>query len=132
MQGPQIHSFACGILSVLASVGGGDVRERRISSVGRRQTRLAASIEYQDRSRLEVNLILDVSQGFVDVWSYSFHYMNSEFDTIFRYDDADHHPELPGFPHHKHEGSSETAVNSVQPSARAIRNEIEVYIRDNG
>jgi hypothetical protein len=36
--------------------------------------------------------------------AYSYHYQDVEKKLIFRYDNAEHHPELESFPHHKHIG----------------------------
>ena len=128
MQDLQVSSFVCGVLRVLVSVGEGNIRECNLSAVSTHGTQVTASIEYFDQSRLEINLLMDVSLGFVTWTSYSFHYMNSESRTIFRYDNAEHHPELPTFPDHKHEGLGETVTSSNQPSARAIRDEIEAHL----
>ncbi|NIM16587.1 MAG: hypothetical protein GTO45_31790 [Candidatus Aminicenantes bacterium] len=34
--------------------------------------------------------------------AYSYHYQDAEKNMIFRHDNAEHHPELENFPHHKH------------------------------
>jgi len=34
--------------------------------------------------------------------AYSYHYQDKEKLLIFRYDNAEHHPEIPSYPHHKH------------------------------
>jgi hypothetical protein len=67
------------------------------------------------------------------VWRYySFQYMDSESECVFRYDNAAHYRNLPHFPHHKHEGSDERVTPSEQPSIRRIRDEIRAYLnRDN-
>jgi hypothetical protein len=36
--------------------------------------------------------------------AYSYHYQAADRRLIFRYDNAEHHPELENFPHHKHVG----------------------------
>lgn len=33
---------------------------------------------------------------------YRYHYMNEANQLIFRYDNANHHPQIKTFPHHKH------------------------------
>ena len=37
-----------------------------------------------------------------DKLAYSYHYQNSQNELVFRYDNAEHHPEILTFPHHKH------------------------------
>ena len=34
--------------------------------------------------------------------AYSYHYQDVDKELIFRYDNAEHHPELENYPHHKH------------------------------
>ncbi len=78
--------------------------------------------------RLKMGLANDIPW-----WSsYSFHYMTQDGICIFRYDNSRHYPELPYFPNHKHEGPSERVIACRQPSVRAIRDEIETYLRDRG
>ncbi len=36
--------------------------------------------------------------------AYSCHYQAPDKKLIFRYDNAEHHPELDNYPHHKHDG----------------------------
>jgi len=50
--------------------------------------------------------------------AYSYHYQSVDEKLIFRYDNAEHHPELKNFPHHKHVGdeifsAEEASLNKV-------------------
>jgi len=50
--------------------------------------------------------------------AYSYHYQGANKRLIFRYDNAEHHPELENFPHHKHIGdkvfsAEEVSLNEV-------------------
>ncbi len=58
---------------------------------------------------------------------YSYHYVNSSENLIFRYDNADHKPKLnlPNLPHHKHEESEENIVASSAPTLAEVLQEIE-------
>ena len=38
--------------------------------------------------------------------AYSYHYQDAKNELIFRYDNAEHHPDLETFPHHKHIGDA--------------------------
>ena len=96
------------------------------------KARIVAIIGFPDKSRIEIRLRMDMSGG-APIWNYySFHYMNSESECIFRYDNARHYHELPYYPHHKHEGPDERVVACHQPSVRAIRDEIEAYLKSMG
>jgi len=43
--------------------------------------------------------------------------------SVFRYDNAPHHSQLPGFPHHKHVGRKTIAAS--EPSLKEVLQEIE-------
>lgn len=50
--------------------------------------------------------------------AYSYHYQEANKNLIFRYDNAEHYPELENFPHHKHIGdkvfsAEEVSLNDV-------------------
>ncbi len=92
---------------------------------------LTASLSYPDSSRLAIRLIVDYDSSNWTWPVYSFHYMTRHGVCIFRYDNSMYHPEVSSFPHHKHEGADERVVACRQPSVRAIRDEIEFYLRSN-
>ncbi|HKZ86197.1 MAG TPA: DUF6516 family protein [Anaerolineae bacterium] len=56
---------------------------------------------------------------------YSYHYQRADASLIFRYDDTPHYSELPGFPHHKHDGSEQNVVAVTPPDLAAVLKEIE-------
>ena len=97
---------------------------------------LSKSLEYEDRGGVALlvkgKIIFDnlselhfreiISFTFAelsDKIAYSYHYQNKEKVLIFRYDNAEHHPEIPSYPHHKHipksniEASQETSLAEV-------------------
>ena len=80
---------------------------------------LSRSFEYEDRGGVALlikgKIIFDnfselhfreiVSFTITDLSNkiaYSYHYQDKEKVLIFRYDNAEHHPEIPSYPHHKH------------------------------
>lgn len=87
---------------------------------------LEARIFYStDRSTLYIFLEVDTSADYPDLKRYSYQYVGASGETIFRYDNSPHHPELPFFPSHKHEGSLETPMTAGTPSLRTIQSEIK-------
>jgi len=115
-----------------ASASSEVLAEPRAEAIGEGITQFESTLAFPDGSRLSMLLIVNVSSG-TPVWlHYSFHYMNAESECIFRYDSARHYTELPFFPHHKHEGPDEIVVGCPQPSVRAIRDEIEAYLKSAG
>jgi hypothetical protein len=80
---------------------------------------LSKSLEYEDRGGVALlikgNIIFEnlselhfreiISFTHADLFdkiAYSFHYQDKKNALIFRYDNAEHHPEIPSYPHHKH------------------------------
>lgn len=45
--------------------------------------------------------------------AYSYHYQDGGAQLIFRYDNAEHYPEMETFPHHKHTSSGVTAAGEM-------------------
>jgi hypothetical protein len=60
--------------------------------------------------------------------SYSYHYQDRDGNLIFRYDNAPHFPQLPNFPHHKHDGVQRQVVTSDPPDLEKILKEINEKI----
>jgi len=63
----------------------------------------------------------------IDRKMYSYQYMNSQNDLIFRYDNTEHHRKLnlPTFPHHKHDGSEDNVIKSDAPFLAEVLNEVK-------
>ena len=45
--------------------------------------------------------------------AYSYHYQDVNKELIFRYDNAEHHPELENFPYHKHVGDKPCSSEEI-------------------
>jgi len=80
-----------------------------------------ARISFVDGSFLDFREFVDTSTRPVLRYSYSYHYQKNE-QMIFRYDNAPHHPELLGFPHHKH--IADSTLESQPPSMKELFAEI--------
>lgn len=59
--------------------------------------------------------------------SYTYHYMRADNVLVFRYDDAEHFPQLPSAPHHKHLGDHDVVASSP-PDLQTVLNEIELLL----
>ena len=76
---------------------------------------LRARLNLTDSSWLEFSEYMQRSpDGQIDVVTYSYHWADVHDDLIRRWDNTPHFPDLPGFPHHVHDGRTGT-VNSGQP-----------------
>ncbi|MDY7006236.1 MAG: DUF6516 family protein [Cyanobacteriota bacterium] len=81
---------------------------------------------FKDNSTLYFREFVDVKIT-VEPDMYSYQYMTSSNNPIFRYDNTRHHKKLnlPNFPHHKHEGSQDNVISSNAPSLIEVLQEIE-------
>jgi len=87
------------------------VRERRAATDGHLRARLVLT----DDSRLEFSEYVQRSpDDQIQVITYSYHWTDAGGDLVLRWDNTPHYPNLPGFPHHVHEGANGT-VSAGQP-----------------
>ncbi len=87
------------------------IRERITAAEGHIRAKLTLTdgnfMEFSEYVRL-------LSDGNVNVITYSYHCYDASGNLIVRWDNTPHFPDLPCFPHHKHIGLPET-VESSQP-----------------
>jgi len=83
--------------------------DKRSASIGF----IRGSIYFLDGSLLHLREFVDVEYG-SERYMYAYHYQRPDGALVFRYDNTTHFPDLPIFPHHKHEGS-EAHVVAVGP-----------------
>ncbi len=93
---------------------------------GTHQGVIRNEILFMNGSMLYVREFIDVESG-VERLMYSYHYVDSSNQLIFRYDNTGHHKKLnlPTYPHHKHVGQSNTIAASTAPDFAAVLREIE-------
>ena len=126
---PLLLRYLESILNIFLAITQSELERSIFVDESVEEAELYALIRFSDGSRLHVGLTVDELDGFPMRREYAFHYMTPEDTTIFRYDNSRHHLGLPHFPHHKHEGASERVVGCPQPSAGAIRDEIEAHLK---
>ncbi len=49
-------------------------------------------------------------RGGIELYRYSFHWMNANNNIIIRWDNAEHYPTLSNFPHHRHDGDEKNVL----------------------
>jgi hypothetical protein len=96
------------------------IRERTTSLDGHLRARLV----FSDSSQLEFSEYVQRSGDEVEVVTYSYHWADANARLIRRWDNAPHHPELPGFPHHIHHGPTGEATPGQPTSIFAVLDEI--------
>ena len=62
----------------------------------------------------------------VECEKYRYHFMNSDDQLFFRYDNAPHHPEIATFPHHKHLPTG--LLENAAPNFADVFTEIESHV----
>ena len=85
---------------------------------------IRGDIFFADGSRLHFRELVDLELEPARRM-YSYHYQRVDASLIFRYDDTPHYPELPGLPHHKHDGDEQNVVAVTPPDLAAVLKEIE-------
>jgi hypothetical protein len=66
-----------------------------------------------DGDLLEIAVFFVLEASTIIIENYKFHWQDSQGRLIRRWDNAPHHPEVEGFPHHVHDGSEEDVVPGV-------------------
>jgi hypothetical protein len=61
---------------------------------------------------------------------YSYHWQTRTGDLLLRWDNAPHHPEIPTYPHHKHEG--EQIVPAARVSIEEVLAELAAILQSPG
>jgi hypothetical protein len=80
-------------------------------------------IYFLDGSLLHIREFVNVEHG-VERYTYAYHYQRADSSLVFRYDDTPHFPDLPSFPHHKHEHSEANVMPSTPQDLEAVLAEI--------
>ncbi len=88
---------------------------------------IRGEVYFLDGSCLHLREFVNVEHD-IDRYMYVYHYQRSDGTLVFRYDNAPHFPNLPTFPHHKHEGSESNVVSATPPDLQAVLTEIQGLI----
>jgi len=104
-------------------VAGFHIRRERVTvSDGHFRVRVSIS----DGTLLEFSEYVERTQeGGIQVPVYSYHWVNAEGDLIRRWDNTPHFPDLPGYPHHVHDGQSGATLPGQPMDIAAILDHIQ-------
>ncbi len=76
-----------------------------------RNAQFRVRVSLSDNSRLEFSEFVRLnSQNELEIIAYSYHWMDSDNQLRVRWDNAEHYPDLPNFPHHLHDGDEKNVV----------------------
>ena len=97
------------------------IRERVTLVDGHLRARLTVS----DGSLIEFSEYVQRSpDGQIDVVTYSYHWIDADGSLIRRWDNTPHFRDLPGFPHHIHDGRTDSVVPGEPVSIFGVLDEI--------
>ena len=123
---PLLLDYLIRVADLLLSAGAESLEEMAFRAEGDELARLIMTARFPGGHRLSVNTRAGVQDDRPDRRGYSFHFMDGDDNTIFRYDNSRHFHGAGDSPHHKHEG--ERVFICPQPTIRQIRNEIADYL----
>jgi hypothetical protein len=86
---------------------------------------LEGTIYFADGSRLEFTERIVIERARPIKREYRYQYVRAQA-AVFRYDNAPHHPHLPGFPHHKHVGRRTIATS--EPTLKEVLQEVTALL----
>jgi len=96
------------------------------SDVPDRTSELLVRLRFWDGSLLQMEEALIARRFTIIKVRYSYHYQRADGTLVVRYDNAPHHPELPGFPNHKH---TPAGIEPAEPpDLSEVLNEIDTYL----
>lgn len=88
--------------------------------------RLRGRLRFSDGSLLEFREAVAIEEQQMVKLSYAYHYQRADGTLVVRYDNASHHPELPGFPNHKH---TPAGIEPAEPpDLSKVLREIDMYL----
>lgn len=64
------------------------------------------------------------AQGEIEIVTYSYHWADVNTELVMRWDNTPHFPDLPGFPHHIHDGKAKTVYPGVAVNIFEVLDEI--------
>ena len=82
---------------------------------------IRGKIVFIDNSTLFFMELIDIEKP--NKQKYSYHFMDSGMNMVFRYDNSDHYPEISNSPHHKH--LPKDIITSKEPQLSEIL--LEIY-----
>ncbi len=126
---PNLNRYLDRLYATIQSRDEIEVQEFEIldqSAVEGRTSELYARLRFWDGSLLQFEEALRIQAFAIVKVRYSYHYQRADGTLVFRYDNALHYPDLPGFPEHKHEGSD--TAPAPTPDLSQILREIDQFV----
>lgn len=116
--------------SLSTRFGATGVERPLFSRIADNRAVLTARLHFFDGSYLSLRERVDTERSYPRHIKYSYHYV-SQGDTVFRYDNSTHYPDVSSHPAHKHVGpkGKQKIVAAERPSFRQLAREIQAQLR---
>jgi len=95
--------------------------ELELDQLDHKRGTVDGTLYFADGSRLEFSERIVIERARPVKRGYRYQYVRAR-KAVFRYDNAPHHPQLPGFPHHKHVGRK--TISSSEPTFSQVLQEV--------
>jgi len=119
----MMHQYLSRLQATIDSRDDVEVEKLDIEQPSAFDGRLAGKLSFFNGSFLEFREEAVAFGRKIRKIAYSYHYQRADGSLVFRYDNAPHYPELPGFPCHKHVG--EQVLPADPADLREVLQEID-------
>ncbi len=100
-------------------------KELELEQLDHKRGTIDGTLYFADGSRLEFSERVAIVGARPVRRDYRYQYVR-DHTPVFRYDNAPHHPQLPGFPHHKHVGRK--TIAATEPFLQEVIQEAEKIV----
>jgi hypothetical protein len=118
-----IEAYLQALLDMVANAPDIATSDVALDKRGPRAGLIRGDITFVDGALLHFRELIDLEFN-PSRLMYSYHYQRADTSLVFRYDDTPHHPEVPSFPHHKHELTEANALAAEAPTLATVLDEI--------
>ncbi|MCP4266128.1 MAG: hypothetical protein GY777_11235 [Candidatus Brocadiaceae bacterium] len=122
----NICDYFIELQQIVCNLSGVEVEKYEEQVLTEKRGNMRIRLRFSDNSLLELSEAIRITGNTLQQISYRYHYQTSVGKTIFRYDDAPHHPKIKTYPHHKH--IFDKVLECSHPDIETVINEVKEYL----
>lgn len=122
----NIGDYFVELQQIIGNLSGVEVEKYEEQVLTEKRGNLRIRLRFSDNSLLELSEAIRITGNTFQRISYRYHYQSSVGKTIFRYDDAPHHPNIKTYPHHKH--LFDKVLEYSHPDIETVIKEVKEYL----
>ena len=122
----NIYDYFIELQQIISNLSGVEVEKYEEQVLTEKRGNLRIRLRFSDNSLLELSEAIQITGNTFQQISYRYHYQTYVGKTIFRYDDAHHHPEIKTYPHHKH--LFDKVLECSHPDIEIVIKEVKEYL----